>query len=331
MLGMNTTSPHCPMEAQWFVGIYTVVIYAPVAFVYVVVASLFIKHPNAFHPLFVISFFLILLAYTTSNFILFFRNLLEFFFIDELLFSILEFILIAANYYTQPIVILALLERLAATVFVTNYEKSLQWIPYLIGQIICVVFVVLMSLSQHEGNLINNIQICLSLVICVCLVALFLVNRNKTANSVGKSTLTTRYQLAENIKALRIFVPFIVLDNVISIMFVITSYTISIRRKFDEDECNKSSTYVPIFSILRTIAILIQISMAVIVVYMHESMKVSSLRDYCYRRSNRSEDISVTINRPDKLKIKNVLGKNIVERETGENYFAQLSKQWQKV
>ncbi|KAF1752036.1 hypothetical protein GCK72_018590 [Caenorhabditis remanei] len=330
MLGMISTSPNCPIEAQWFVGIYTVVIYAPLAFVYVVVATLFIKHPTAFHPLFVISFFLILLAYTTSNFILFFRNLLEFFFINEFIFSILEFILVSANYYTQPIVILALLERLAATVFVSNYEKSLQWIPYLIGQFICIIFVVLMSLSQHEGNLINNIQIVLSFVICSCLVALFLVNRYKTANSVGKSTLTTRYQLAENIKALRIFVPFIVLDNVISLMFVITSYTISIARKFDEDECNKSSSYVPIFTVFRTIAILIQISMAVIVVYMHESMKVWNWRD-CYRRSNRSQDVSITANRPDRLKIKNVLGKNIVEQETGENYFAQLSKQWQKV
>uniref|UniRef100_A0A1I7T6U4 Serpentine receptor class gamma n=1 Tax=Caenorhabditis tropicalis TaxID=1561998 RepID=A0A1I7T6U4_9PELO len=217
MLGMVSTSPNCPIEAQWFVGIYTVVIYAPLAFVYVVVASLFIKHPNAFHPLFVISFFLILLAYTTSNFILFFRNLLEFFFINEFIFSVLEFILVSANYYTQPIVILALLERLAATVFVSNYEKSLQWIPYLIGQLICVsfmcpsirgpgfqiIFVVLMSLSQHQAKLVNNIQVVLSVVICVCLVVLFLVNRYKTANSVGKSTLTTRYQLAENIKALR--------------------------------------------------------------------------------------------------------------------------------
>ena len=86
--------------------------------------------------------------------------------------------------------------------------------------------------------------------------------------------------------------------------------------------------------------------MAVIVVYMHESMKVWNWRD-CYRRSNRSQDVSITANRPDRLKvsdifdldilnfiysqIKNVLGKNIVEQETGENYFAQLSKQWQKV
>ena len=29
-----------------------------------------------------------------------------------------------------------------------------------------IIFVVLMSLSQHEGNLINNIQIVLSFVIC---------------------------------------------------------------------------------------------------------------------------------------------------------------------
>lgn len=81
---------------------------------------------------------MVLLAHTTSNFILFFRNLLEFFFINQLLFSILEFILISANYYTQPIVILALLERLAATVFVSNYEKSCQWVPYICGQFICV-------------------------------------------------------------------------------------------------------------------------------------------------------------------------------------------------
>uniref|UniRef100_A0A8R1DNT4 Uncharacterized protein n=1 Tax=Caenorhabditis japonica TaxID=281687 RepID=A0A8R1DNT4_CAEJA len=139
MLGETDNSPNCPMEAQWFVGIYTVAIYAPLAFVYVVVATLFIRHPNAFHPLFVISFFLVLLACATYNFILFFRNLLEFFFIDQFIFSILEFILFCANYYTQPIVILALLERLAATIFVSNYEKSLQWIPYMLGQFICCI------------------------------------------------------------------------------------------------------------------------------------------------------------------------------------------------
>lgn len=51
------------------------------------------------------------------------------------------------------------------------------------------------------------------------------------------------------------------------------------------------------------IATLIQISMTMIVVYMHESMKFWKWKD-CYR-SNRSEDVSIS--RPDRLKVSSLI------------------------
>ncbi|CAB3396514.1 unnamed protein product [Caenorhabditis bovis] len=320
---MINDSINCTLWMQEFVGLYTVGIYAPLVAIYIVVAVLFLKHLNSFHPLFVISFFLILLAYTVYNFILFFRNLIEFFFIDDVTFAILEMIFTVAHYYTQPIVILALFERLAATVLVTEYEQTCHWFIYSIGQALCVIVVVFMCIYKASGvAIVNNIQIILSIIIAIVLIILFLVNKRKTELAMGRLSLTTRYQLAENIKALRIFVPFILLDNVIAIMFVVTSYVIGVGRSFDNNACRASPNYWIIFTILRTIAIVLQISMAIIVIYQHESMH------FCKRVSRRNQSTDGVTTHKKVVEIRNVLGKNVAKKETAENYFAILQSQW---
>ncbi|CAI5452950.1 unnamed protein product [Caenorhabditis angaria] len=325
MANMINDSINCTIFSQQLVGIYTVVIYAPLAVVYVIVAILFIKHPMSFHPLFVLSFFLMLLAYTFSNFILFFRNLIEFLMEENWLFTTLEFIFVYANYYTQPIIVLALLERLIATLTVSSYEKSRHWFIYTIGQIICIFLVITMSVSEDKADIISNVQLSLSFISCVVLIILFFVNRYITSHSVGRHSLTTRYQLAENIKALRIFVPFLLLDNFISIMFIVSNLVIGVGRKFNENECRRSPNYWLYFLIFRTIAIIIQISMAILVVHFHDSMKFPKFSlPLPPSRTRPQELISVT----HVLQIKNVLGKNIVEAETAENYFSQLEIQW---
>lgn len=59
-------------------------------------------------------------------------------------------------------------------------------------------------IEVHEyTDTAKNVQFALSICICICLVVLFFVNRRLTLNSRHRSKLTVRYQLAENVKALR--------------------------------------------------------------------------------------------------------------------------------
>uniref|UniRef100_A0A8R1HGM1 Uncharacterized protein n=1 Tax=Caenorhabditis japonica TaxID=281687 RepID=A0A8R1HGM1_CAEJA len=155
-----------------------------------------------------------------------------------------------------PTLVIGLLERLCATVFVRSYEHSRHWIIYVFAQGLGIVVV------QYEHDLVQsgeytntakNIQLALSVIICLCLIALFFVNRQLTLSSRHRSKLTVRYQLAENVKALRAFVPFVVVDNCVSIMFVISMIFFQVDSNFDIAVCRNVPNYTISFAVFRAI------------------------------------------------------------------------------
>uniref|UniRef100_A0A8R1DZ21 Uncharacterized protein n=1 Tax=Caenorhabditis japonica TaxID=281687 RepID=A0A8R1DZ21_CAEJA len=54
-----------------------------------------------------------------------------------------------------------------------------------------------------------------------------------STDTIHRSKLTVRYQLAENVKALRTFVPFVVIDNCISISYVFSMIFFQVDFNFD--------------------------------------------------------------------------------------------------
>ncbi|CAD6199853.1 unnamed protein product [Caenorhabditis auriculariae] len=319
-----TGNESCPEIGLRALTLYTVLVGLPTSVLYVFLAVVFVRHVNAFHPLFSVSFFLIITAYTICNVVMSCRNLIEFVMDRNIVYTVLEFIFTLANYYIQPIVVLSLLERLCATIWVQSYENSRPWVVYSLGQSACVAVVIfLYHLNQTQEKMTNNAQFILSIIISTCLVLLLVVNRRLTLASRARSTLTTRYQLAENVRALRIFVPFIVMDNSIWLMFVLTKYLFNVGRTFSLTSCNSYRYYFPLFTFFRTIAMILQILMPIAVIYQQGSVK--AWRPECWRRSNKSQD-SAQLKK--KFKVRNVLGMDVAGHESPEDHFAQLRLQW---
>ncbi|EGT42515.1 hypothetical protein CAEBREN_31122 [Caenorhabditis brenneri] len=107
--------------------------------------------------------------------------------------------------------------------------------------------------SGDYNETAKNVQFGLSIFICLCLIALFFINRHLTYNSIHRSKLTVRYQLAENVKALRTFVPFVVVDNCISILFVFSMFFLDVDFNMNLESCKTLPGYKISFAVFRTI------------------------------------------------------------------------------
>uniref|UniRef100_A0A8R1I0L0 Uncharacterized protein n=1 Tax=Caenorhabditis japonica TaxID=281687 RepID=A0A8R1I0L0_CAEJA len=74
-----------------------------------------------------------------------------------------------------------------------------------------------------------------------------------STDTIHRSKLTVRYQLAENVKALRTFVPFVVIDNCISISYVFSMIFFQVDFNFDLEVCRKLPNYTVSFAVFRAI------------------------------------------------------------------------------
>ncbi|CAB3396518.1 unnamed protein product [Caenorhabditis bovis] len=261
----------------------------PMVVAFVMLAVLLIMHSKSFHPLFTASFSSLVISYAICNLFVVSKSIIEQFDEHHPLIDIIDYLYLWSYCYIQPCVVVGLLETLTATIFASKYENSRHW----------VIFFLLQVLS--------------------CLIILFYVNRRLSFNSRHKSALTVRYQLTENVKALRIFVPFVIIDNCISLMYVFSSIFFNVDVNFDIESCRKYASYMVMFFVFRIILILAQFSMPVIVVKLHSSMW-SRVQNYCRKPENEQNKV---------LKINNVLGMDVAGIET--DYFTQLQTYWAQI
>uniref|UniRef100_A0A1I7WQB3 G_PROTEIN_RECEP_F1_2 domain-containing protein n=1 Tax=Heterorhabditis bacteriophora TaxID=37862 RepID=A0A1I7WQB3_HETBA len=120
------------------------------------------------------------------------------------------------------------------------------------------------------------------------LAILLLTNRRLTLISRGRRTLTTRYQLTENVKALRLLVPVILLDTLVSFTDTFAKLMFRIETKFNVTECMSSATYFPVFIISRLLSIIAEMMIPVFVIHQHATF-LMTLRSYLYRGKNKTE------------------------------------------
>ncbi|CAI2354756.1 unnamed protein product [Caenorhabditis sp. 36 PRJEB53466] len=161
--------------------------------------------------------------------------------------------------------------------------------------------------SGEYTDTAKNVQFGLSIAICLCLIVLFLVNRHLTLSSRHRSKLTVRYQLAENVKALRAFVPFVVIDNCISIMFVLSMLLFQVDFNFDLEVCRKLPGYTISFAVFRAILLLTQLVMPLSVVKQHSSIWNRVTAHFAVRKTTVRNSVDTTD--PNKVfKVHTILG-----------------------
>ncbi|KIH61750.1 hypothetical protein ANCDUO_07972 [Ancylostoma duodenale] len=113
--------------------------------------------------------------------------------------------------YASPCAVVILIERIVASCYTSRYETSRPWAVILVAQTLCVgISVIVVSSQQWVQNFDDFKQWCLlglqSFIILV-LIVLLVINWLRTEREIGNGHLGFRYQMAENINALRIVIP----------------------------------------------------------------------------------------------------------------------------
>ncbi|CAI5452951.1 unnamed protein product [Caenorhabditis angaria] len=300
----------CPESYRTSVNLLSIIITIPTIFEFLILFLLLLR----------ISFLLLIFSYTLCNSFVLIKSIVDSFDETSQIIKFIDDIYTWVYMYIQPCVVIGLLERLCSTYFVKSYEHSRLWPIFILAQIIAGI-IVWWEVSLEYTNLIKYSQLGLSTFICLCLIVLFFVNRKLTLDSRHKSKLTVRYQLTENVKALRIFVPFVVIDNCLSVMFVISLHFFNVDFNFDSEICRTTAGYTFWFMFFRVILLVVQIAMPIIVIKSHHSIWTKIEKKI---RKTRQNEISSDSQKHKKnvLKLKNSLGMDITG--THEDHFEQL-------
>ncbi|WKY09492.1 hypothetical protein Q1695_002115 [Nippostrongylus brasiliensis] len=170
------------------------------------------------------------------------------------------------------------------------------------------------------GGFVSDItQFALSCIIVTCLALLLLFNRRLTLSTRGVRPLTHRYQITENIRALRLVAPVVLLDTSVCAVDMLGSVAFDVLPNIDAEIYRRESTYLPAYIVLRAAAILLQYGIPVVIV-----------RDKCMRKT-----VLYFISKLCKIsmeektaEVRDVLGAVVPKGASQTDYFNYLQQQW---
>ncbi|EPB69800.1 hypothetical protein ANCCEY_11107 [Ancylostoma ceylanicum] len=136
----------------------------------------------------------------------------------------------------------------------------------------------------------------------------------------GKSSLSTRYQLTENIKILRLLVPVVVLDTTVCAADMAGNVFFHVDPYFNKQVCLGSTSYLPAYFVIRLVSLFMEWSIPISIIYQQATPKPVSncLQVMRLRRYSKTAPKKIT----------NVLGTDIQGSSHQLDYFLQLQQQW---
>ncbi|ULT88262.1 hypothetical protein L3Y34_007450 [Caenorhabditis briggsae] len=296
-----------------------------------------------FHPLFSFCFLTLLTLYYTSTTILAIRNIIFSIFGDnfqqpernaDIIIRNCERLYMAINFYIPPLIAISILERLIATTFSRYYEHARPWYLLAIG-LFCASILVYIEFSNRHVLLAavstKNIQTLFAITCSVSLCLLLLANRAKSKHGRAKSALSERYQVNENVRALRVQIPVVVIDTVIQTMFLCSDMFWNAGQVLNLNNCYDDDWYLNKFTAFRLIGFTLQYFIPCIVMFHFTQFCCNSIRRRPNRRiksvSPHPETTPITV-----LSIRNVLGMPLTGEHVGasgqEAHFKNLHDQW---
>ncbi|VDO08718.1 unnamed protein product, partial [Haemonchus placei] len=145
------------------------------------------------------------------------------------------------------------MERFLATVFSKTYEFRRNWFILLLGQVAVGIFIFLhIHVYRLGGTIVDMVQLGLSFVILTCLVVLLVVNRRLHLSTRGRRSLSNRYQISENVRALRLVAPVVLLDAGVTIADMTGTLFFDVQPAFDRGNYESGSNrYLVAYILLR--------------------------------------------------------------------------------
>ncbi|CAJ0573637.1 unnamed protein product, partial [Mesorhabditis spiculigera] len=173
-----------------------------------------------------------------------------------------------------------ILERFVATVSYRNYEKRRPWYLLIVTPPICLAFAPAMALqyvyNEDFSDFVDKSLCVLSIFNFLSLLCLYLVNRGcirKMADEKGQKSLTMRYQLAENVKAVNLMLPLVLVDNIITVVDMVFYGIWFVDSLFDPSLCRKIEGYRFFWLLGSTLSYLLEAVMPLIIIFGHELCK----------------------------------------------------------
>ncbi|RCN36473.1 hypothetical protein ANCCAN_17648, partial [Ancylostoma caninum] len=213
--------------------------------------------------------FLVLLSYTLCSVFAIIGTLIVMFDSAPLVVLASTCLYYFCYYYINGLMFCLVVERLLATVMMRTYEHNRRWWPVALSQPFAVGF---LPIGLAVGNfflpnLFSRSLTMLSLYALniLCLIALLLINyRITTALTGSGASLSTRYQITENIRTIRqgaqcfsldfkrssesfrVLLPTVLFDALVSVVDVCGSIFFEVHHIFDISRCSDDE-YIKFF------------------------------------------------------------------------------------
>ncbi|CAB3396515.1 unnamed protein product [Caenorhabditis bovis] len=254
---------NCGDENIILISAISFLLFIPLALLYALSLLAFFNRNKMFHPNFATVLLSLLLVYTFGSTTQVIRNISFFalpskFSIETRSSSVrnIEKMFVILDFMVQPFVLIGLIERLCATIFVSKYENWRPWVV-LACAYTAACYVVSVEFEHRKdlenSNITKKIQAIFALVTSLGLIVLLTANRIMIKASAGKSKLSRRYQLVENVKALRLYVPIIVIDSTVQWILLATDTFFHVSYVLDLNLCYDVHQYLKKFLLLRVV------------------------------------------------------------------------------
>ncbi|CAJ0939398.1 unnamed protein product, partial [Mesorhabditis belari] len=303
-------------------------------FLFFLLLVIIIKQRRVFHPFFTIFLGIMIISYITIGILALIQVSADYLEIKAQNYSRFLFLVINFIYYFAiPVNVMCTLERLFATFYFRDYEGRRPWFflvsAFTLGGLFSIGVIANMGDGSTPTFFSTPVQNILYLSSAISLIISFFVvilNIHLMRKNSGDrhSTLTSRYQLTENIKAVRIVLPFIFIDNLITLTDLLTAKYLNVSSFYNSSMCLASyDRYVIVFTGIATIRHLLVLAMPLSILLFNSTIYrpiIDLMKHFFHLR--RPKRIA------NKNEFKNVLGKTITFGQSQDEYFAQLAKSW---
>ncbi|CAB03325.1 G protein-coupled receptor [Caenorhabditis elegans] len=334
---------NCGSERLFLLSIASSVALVPLSSLFFSASVAFYRKRKIFHPMFSFCFFSLLLLYYSSTTFLAIRNITFSFYgenygkapriADHVVINCERFYM-AISYFIPPLIAIGIIERIFATAFSRFYEKSRYWMTLGYALVFACILVYIEFANRHVMMATiptRNIQVLFAIICSWSLILLLFINRSKSKSGRAKSALSERYQVNENLKALRIHIPVVCVDTGIQIMFLCSDIFWNTAQVLNLNYCYDDNIYLHKFVVFRLIGFILQYFIPFIILHRFSQMCCNSLRRRPVRRSHPISPSPGT-SPSSVVTIQNVFGMTLSGEANGpagqEAHFKNLYAQW---
>ncbi|KAK6753204.1 hypothetical protein RB195_012662 [Necator americanus] len=277
-----------------------------------------------FHPFFSLLLFVVLVSYNLCSIFAIICGLLVMFGSPAHIIIIFNFLYYFCYYYINGMMFCLVIERLVATIMMRTYEYNRRWWPLALTQ----PFAIALSIGNiFVTDVFSRSLTLLSLygVIILCLVVLLSINYRITTALAGTgASLSARYQITENIRTIRVVLPAVLFDALVSVVDVCGTVFFNLHYTFNIDRCT-DDVYIKSFYGFTTLSAIFEFLVPLSLLLSHPAYRRHSL--LLYERQPLSRIQHSVVKDKTLPKVVNVLGIEITN--AGEQaYFENLSRVW---